>query len=118
MDEVEKAMNCLKLDKSPGSDGLRSNFYRHFWLHLNELFFGMLKEIAESHILPTRMKQGLITLIPKPGKDPKFIDSFRPITLLNTDYKILTRLRKQTEIWYYTNHLRYTIWLYSRAVNS
>ncbi len=92
MDEVEKAMNCLKLDKSPGSDGLRSNFYRHFWLHLKELFFGMLKEISESHILPTTMKQGLITLIPKPGKDPKFIDNFRPITLLNTDYKILTHV--------------------------
>lgn len=30
--EVEKAMNCLSLDKSPGSDGLTSNFYGHFWV--------------------------------------------------------------------------------------
>lgn len=92
MDEVEKAMKCLSLDKSPGSDGLTSNFYRHFWEHLKNLLFCMLKEISESHILPTTMTQGLITLIPKPGKDSKLIDNLRPITLLNTDYKILTHI--------------------------
>lgn len=39
---------------------------------------------------PSTMKQGIITLIPKPDKDPKILDNFRPITLLNTDYKIVT----------------------------
>lgn len=43
------------------------------------------------------MKQGIITLIPKPGKDAKLIDNLRPITLLNNDYKILTHI--------YTNRL-------------
>ena len=88
MDEVEKALKCLSLDKSPGSDGLTSNFYRHFWEHLKDLIFNMLKEISETLILPTTMKEGIITLIPKPGKDPKLIDNLRPITLLNNDYKI------------------------------
>lgn len=80
MAEVEKAMTCLALDKSLGSDGLTSNFYRHFWDHLKDNFFHMLKEISESHILPATMKQGIITLIPKPGKDHKIIDNLRPIT--------------------------------------
>jgi len=35
------------------------------------------------------MKQGLITLISKPNKDKHFLDNCRPITLLNSDYKIL-----------------------------
>lgn len=35
------------------------------------------------------MKQGTICLIPKPEKDPLFIENWRPITLLNVDYKIL-----------------------------
>ena len=35
------------------------------------------------------MKQGLITLIPKLNKDPLFLDNWRPITLLNSDYKLL-----------------------------
>lgn len=36
------------------------------------------------------MKQGLITLIPKSGKDKRILDNLRPITLLNIDYKILS----------------------------
>uniref|UniRef100_A0A9J8APK5 Reverse transcriptase domain-containing protein n=1 Tax=Cyprinus carpio carpio TaxID=630221 RepID=A0A9J8APK5_CYPCA len=36
------------------------------------------------------MKQGLITFIPKAGKDRRILDNLRPITLLNTDYKILS----------------------------
>lgn len=35
------------------------------------------------------MTQGLITLIPKPQKDPLYIDKWRQICLLNNDYKIL-----------------------------
>lgn len=92
MEEVEKALNCLKLDKSPGSDGLTSNFYKHFWDNLKDLLLNLLKEICNTLILPTTMKQGIITLIPKPGKNSKIIDDLRPITLLNNDYKLLTHI--------------------------
>lgn len=98
MSEAENVMKSLALDKSPGSDGLTSNFYRHFWIYLKDLIFNMLKEILDSKTLPTTMKQGLITLIPKPGKDPKLIDNLRSITLLNNGYKILTHI--------YTNRLK------------
>lgn len=36
------------------------------------------------------MKQGLITQIPKHGKDKRILDHLRPITLLNIDYKLLS----------------------------
>uniref|UniRef100_A0A3B3H9P1 Reverse transcriptase domain-containing protein n=1 Tax=Oryzias latipes TaxID=8090 RepID=A0A3B3H9P1_ORYLA len=92
LEEAEKAMRSLALDKSPGSDGLTINFYRHFWDHLKEQFLLVIKEISELNILPTTMKQGVITLIPKPGKDARLIDNLRPISLLNSDYKILTNI--------------------------
>ncbi len=41
-------------------------------------------------MLLTTVKQGIITLIPKPNKDKTFIDNLRPITLLHVDYKIFT----------------------------
>ncbi len=40
----------------------------------------------------TTMKQGIIKLIPKPGKDLLYLDNWHPITLLNSDYKILAAL--------------------------
>lgn len=39
--------------------------------------------------LPPSLNQGLITLIPKSKKDLLFIVNWRPICLLNNDYKIL-----------------------------
>lgn len=50
----------------------------------------MYNECFINEELCTSMKQGLITLIPKPGKDLLSLDNWRPITLLNLDYKILS----------------------------
>lgn len=47
------------------------------------------------------MRHGVIVSIPKPGKDPRIIDNRRPITLRNSDYKLLTYIftsRLQTGI--------------------
>lgn len=43
-------------------------------------------------ILPASWKEGRITLIHKLGKDPTQTHSYRPITLLNTNYKMLTKV--------------------------
>ena len=37
-------------------------------------------------------RRGIITLIPKKGKDSTRLKNWRPLTLLNTDYKILAKL--------------------------
>ena len=42
--------------------------------------------------LSSSQKQGVITLIEKEGKDAMYIQNYRPITLLNVDYKILSKV--------------------------
>lgn len=42
--------------------------------------------------MATTMKQGIITLLPKPDEDHLQLDNWRPITLLNVNYKILSLL--------------------------
>lgn len=80
----------LSLNKSPGSDGLTAEFYRFFWKDIRLLLFKAIQECIERKELLTSMKQGLIILIPKQAKDKRLLDNLRPITLLNTDYKLLS----------------------------
>ena len=46
--------------------------------------------------LSISQRRRIITLIPKPNKDTTLLDNLRPISLLNTDYKILTKVIAKT----------------------
>ena len=50
----------------------------------------MYEECISQKEMSTTMKQGIISLIPKPDKDNLLIDNWRPITLLTIDYKIMS----------------------------
>ncbi len=90
LDKLTKAMQSMKKGKSPGTDGLTIEFYAYFWESIKRPLLKMYNECIINEELCTSMKQGLITLIPKPGKDLLSLDNWRPITLLNLDYKVLS----------------------------
>jgi len=89
MEELDVLITKTPLNKSPGPDGLPFEFYRSFWNDIKVLILDVFKECLDRGELSASMKQGLITLVPKPNKDKLFLDNWRPITLLNSDYKIL-----------------------------
>ena len=77
-------------NKSPGIDGLTTNFYKHFW-HLFGTELTTLYNYAFHHdLLTLTQRRGIITLLFKKGDRTK-LSNWRPITLLTTDYKILTK---------------------------
>ena len=45
----------------------------------------------ENNLLPLSTRRGIISLIPKKDRDPLRLKNWRPLTLLNCDYKILTK---------------------------
>lgn len=92
IEELDKAINQMAKGKSPGLDGLTVDFYVFFWKDIRQLLFEALGECILRHNLSPTMKRGLITLIPKADKDPSFIENWRPITLLCTDYKLLAHV--------------------------
>ena len=89
LEEVSSAIQQLKLNKSPGTDGLTSEFYKTFADNLAPFLHGVFTESIHNQTLPPTLNQGLLTLIHKPNNDPLHIDNWRPICLLNNDYKIL-----------------------------
>ena len=92
LEEIFKSLNGMSKNKSPGSDGLTVSFYLKFFHLFGGIFQKIFKEINEKKIMPRSMRLGLITLIyKKKGKRNK-ISNYRPISLLNVDYKILARI--------------------------
>ena len=67
IDQLDSVIFKMALNKSPGTDGLTTNFYQFFWKDVRDLLFDALKECIDKKELMSTMKQGLITLIPKPG---------------------------------------------------
>lgn len=87
--EVQNAIKYLKINKSPGNDGLSGEFYKTFAESIAPFLQNLFTESITKGCLPPSLSQGLITLIPKPKKDTLCLENWRPICLLNTDYKIL-----------------------------
>ena len=79
-------------NKSPGNDGFTVEFYCTFWPVLGDIIVVALNEAYDKGSLSTSQKQGIITLIEKEGKDAVYIQNYRPITLLNVDYKIISKV--------------------------
>jgi len=90
-EEIKEIIDSIENGKSPGSDGLPIEFYKKFWPHIKTFVINSYKDIWKNKHLGISQRQGIISLIPKKNKDPKKLTNWRPITLLNTDYKILTK---------------------------
>ena len=88
--EITKALNNTKNGKSPGSDGLSPDFYKKFWGQLSRDFTEMTNAVLNRKLLTPTQRQALLTCIYKNG-DRKDIANWRPISLFNTDYKLITK---------------------------
>jgi len=88
--ELYKALNSMENNKSPGIDGLSTNFYKHFWHTFSSALTSVYNYAFKHGTLTVTQRQGIITLLFKKGDRTK-LKNWRPITLLTTDYKILTK---------------------------
>lgn len=68
----------MKTGKSPGVDGLATEFYLCFWDIVEAPLMEIYRECIDKEEMSTTMKQGIISLIPKPNKDPLSIENWRP----------------------------------------
>jgi len=81
----------MKKATSPGPDGLTVEFYLAFFPLLAPLFHAMVKESFNCEALPESQNLSYISLLPKDSGSPLELKNYRPISLLNVDYKIISK---------------------------
>lgn len=90
--EILGAIKGLKPGKSPGPDGYTSAYYKTFSDILSDPLRKALNSLSTPRQIPTDFLAAHITVIHKTGKDPTECPNYRPISLLNLDLKILTKI--------------------------
>ena len=92
-EEAGDALKSMKNGSAPGSDGLTVEFFKCFWEILKTTITNSYNESLEKGEMSYSQKQGIIILLHK-GNDlsRENLNNWRPITLTNTDYKILAKV--------------------------
>ena len=91
MVELEIAMEQLEDHKAPGLDGLPAEFYKKTEEVIKKEFLEVINCQLDRQQLVESDRHGATRLGPKVDGVPR-VDQLRPITLLNLDYKILTKI--------------------------
>lgn len=91
-DEVKKAIGAMKTGRSPGIDGFPVEFYQKFMDILCPFLTEVFHEAFEYGVLPESFNEAVISLIPKGDKDLTDPANYRPISLINVDCKILSKI--------------------------
>ena len=91
IEDLAIAIKGMNNNKTPGEDGIPVDFYKVFWNGIKQIFFEMMLEVFQNDQLHTSARRGILNLIPKANKDTRYVKNLRPITLLNTDYKIIEK---------------------------
>ncbi len=86
--EIKKVVDNLKIGKSPGCDGLTTEFYKKYWPVIKDLYMDMIQETYRLGELPYTLRKAILALLFKKG-DTTLLKNYRPISLTNYDYKIL-----------------------------
>ena len=90
LSELSSALASMKKGRSPGSNGFTSDFFKIFWDYLGIFLFRTAEESINNGTLPLSHRESIVTLIPKAGKPLNSLKDWRPISLLNVDFKIIS----------------------------
>ncbi|CAA7036129.1 unnamed protein product [Microthlaspi erraticum] len=89
-EEVVRAVRSMGRFKAPGPDGYQPVFYQQCWDEVGESVVRFVMEFFRSGELPPDTNDAIVVLIPK-VESPEKIQQFRPISLCNVLFKIITK---------------------------
>ena len=89
--EIIRVLKAFSAAKSPGPDGWPAEFFTHFFELLGKELTQIIELIRTTGYMPTSLNSTFIVLIPKVN-DPQSFTDFRPISLCNVLYKIVSKI--------------------------
>lgn len=94
-EEVKKALFDMDLDKAPGLDGFSAKFLQVCWPIVEKDLLKMVQKSQNSQKIGGSTNFAFLGLIPK-EKGANNFNRFRPISLCNIGYKIITKVIANT----------------------
>ena len=91
MDEVKKSLSIMKPDSAPGPDGFTTRFFTCCWAIIKYDLLKMIRYSQKTSKLGGSTNSSFMALIPK-EKGATTFNRFRPISLCNTGYKLITKI--------------------------
>lgn len=88
--EILMSLKKLKNNKSPGTTGFQADFYKFFWKDIGCFIQRSFNCSIAKGQLSQSQKLGIISILPKGNKPREYLKNWRPISLLNTLYKIFS----------------------------
>ena len=90
-EECWQSIKQMENRKTPGSDGLPKEFYLKFFPLFGKSFVQMINNCYEMGSLTESQRYGIISILCKKPEASQFLTNWRPISLLNVDYKIISK---------------------------
>ena len=90
-DGCRKALETFQNDKAPGENGFTIEFYKYFFDLLGHDLVASLNEARAKGELSISQRMRIIMLTPKDDGSLLELSNWRPITLLNIDFKIAAK---------------------------
>ena len=92
LSDIVNNIKELKRRKSPGPDGVSNEHIIHGGQVLVQNLKTLFDKMLEMDYIPGKFKIGIIIPVHKPGKCRDSTESYRPITLVSTLYKLFERI--------------------------
>ena len=89
--EIDAVIRNLPNNKSPGPDGFNNEFFKQCWSIIKQDFYDLGRAFFQGSLCLRSINSSHITLLPKVD-NPISISDYRPISLLNTSFKLLTKI--------------------------
>lgn len=89
--EMTAALGSMGDDKPSGPDGLNVRSLKFLWPFISSKMENFISTFHDTAAIPAGLNSSFVTLIPK-NVDPSTVRDYRPISLINTSIKVLTKV--------------------------